>query len=102
MPEFGCYKMLDSSPERIWKADYIAHKAGQVEFWKLSSDGGKDILVAVAQLERGQTISEVTLTEVSKVAPSIYQAVFDREKPEPVYDYLTGRPVATLLAAPSE
>jgi len=86
MANFGCYRMLMANPDRTWIADYIAHKCGQVEFWKKSTDPNEaDSLSAVVLLERGQTIAEVGSTAM--VGPTIYKAKVRTGNPVEVLDY---------------
>jgi hypothetical protein len=78
--------MLVASPDRTWVADYIAHKCGQVEFWKKSSDPNEvDVLSAVLLLERGQTVAEVGSTTM--VGPTTYKAKVRAGDPVEVQEY---------------
>jgi hypothetical protein len=96
MPKFGYYEVLGGAPVTTWSADFITHKGGQVELWNQApSVGEEDVLIAVVSLEKGKTVSNIELTEVTE-QPVVYRAIFDGG--HIVHDILTGSPIA----APSE
>ena len=65
MPTYGSFNSNGAHPYRTWEADFIKRDKDVVEFYKYGTgDFPTQQLVAVANLEKGWTISELTVTKM--------------------------------------
>ena len=65
MKTFGSFTVAGKGPFQTWNSDLISLEKDVVKFWNAKPNGGSD-LVAVANLEKGWTISEVGATGLDK------------------------------------